>query len=85
MRRKIMITSNEEVIRVVVDIPEKHWHLRTTIVLQDGWEFTFQEATITNLVRAYINIKTHPANSTICLIGQRLLTRKDDFGRVATT
>jgi hypothetical protein len=35
----------------------------------------FQEATIVNLVRA----KTHPANSTICLTRQCLLTRKDDF------
>jgi hypothetical protein len=38
-----MIVSNEEVKGVVVEIPEGHRHLRTTIVLQDGRKFTFQE------------------------------------------
>jgi len=74
-----MIVLNEEIRGVVVEIPEGHRHLRTTILLQDGQEFTFQEATIANLVRAYINVKTHPTNTTVRLTGQRLPTRKDDF------
>ena len=74
-----MIISNEEVTSVIVEIPDEHRHLRTTIMLQDGREFTFQEATIANLVRAYINIKTHPVKTTVCLTGQRLLARKENF------
>ncbi len=55
-----MIVKNEDVKEVVSEIPEGHAHLRTTIILQDGTEFVFQEATIANLVRAYISVKTHP-------------------------
>jgi hypothetical protein len=74
-----MIVSNEEVKSVIVEIPDGHRHLRTTIVLQDGREFTFQEATIANLVRAYINVKTHPVHTGVRLTGQRMTVRKDDF------
>ena len=38
--------SNEEIAEVVPEIPQGHRHLRTMIVLQDGREFTFHEATI---------------------------------------
>ncbi|HYA88148.1 MAG TPA: hypothetical protein VEI57_13925 [Nitrospirota bacterium] len=74
-----MIVSNEEVQEVVVEIPEGHRHLRTTIMLQSGQEFTFQEATVANLVRAYITIKTHPVHTSVRLSRQHLLTRKDGF------
>lgn len=40
---------------------------------------TFQEATIANLVRAYISIKTHPALSKIILGGTKLDERKDGY------
>ena len=53
-----MVISNEEVKELTAEIPEGHKHVRTTIVLQDGKEFTFQEATVANLVRAYISVKT---------------------------
>ena len=35
------IIRNEDVQKVVVEIPENHKHIRTTIVLYDGTEFTF--------------------------------------------
>ena len=43
-----MIIGNDEVQELIAEIPEGHKHLRTTIVLQDGSEMTFQEATIAN-------------------------------------
>ena len=46
-----MIIANEEVNELTTEIPEGHKRLRTTIVLQDGREFTFQEATIAKFVR----------------------------------
>jgi hypothetical protein len=48
-------------------------------VLQDGREFIFQEATVANLVRAYITVKTHPVYTKVRLTGQRLPTGKANF------
>jgi len=74
-----MIIRNEDVKELTAGIPEGHRHLRTTIVLQDGSEFVFQEATIANLVRAYITVKTHPVIKKVTLKGERLDERKDGY------
>lgn len=73
------IIRNEEVEKIVVEIPENHHHIRTTVTLTDGTSFTFQEATIANLVRAYITVKTHPLAKKTILIGQRILHRKEGY------
>ncbi len=74
-----MIIKNEDIKELITEIPEGHKHLRTTIVLQDGTEFVFQEATIANLVRAYITLKTHPTKKKVVLKGKRLVERKDGY------
>jgi len=74
-----MIIRNEDVKELIVEIPEGHMHIRATIFLQDGTELTLQEATIANLVRAYINIKTHPTATALRLTGRKLRDRKDGF------
>lgn len=74
-----MIIRNEDIKTLIAEIPEGHKHLRTTIVLQDGTELVFQEAAIANLVRAYINIKTHPTINKIVLKGERLSERKEGY------
>jgi len=74
-----MIIANEEVKELTAEIPEGHRHLRTTIALHDGRSFTFQEATIANLVRAYISIKTHPHRTTVRLSGSKLPIRKEGY------
>ena len=74
-----MIVSNEEVKELTAEIPEGHKHVRTTIVLQDGQEITFQEATMANLVRAYISVKTHPQLTKMRLTGKRLQAKKDGY------
>jgi hypothetical protein len=74
-----MAIANEAIKELIAEIPESHKHLRTTIVLHDGREFTFQEATIANLVRAYIMVKTHPAMTRIRLAGKKLSQRKDGY------
>jgi hypothetical protein len=48
-------------------------------VLQDGREFTFQEATIANLVRAYITVKTHPELTRVRLSGRKLVMKKAGY------
>jgi hypothetical protein len=74
-----MIIANEEIKELLAEIPEGHKHLRTTITLHDGREFIFQEATIANLVRAYLTIKTHPQKTQTRLVGKRLSDKKDGY------
>jgi hypothetical protein len=74
-----MNIRNEDIEELISEIPEEHKHLRTTLVLKDGRRITFQEATIANLVRAYITVKTHPLTNKIALKGKRLEPRKADY------
>lgn len=74
-----MIIKNEDVKAVIAEIPEGHRHLRTTILLQDGTEMTFQEAAIANLVRAYVTVKTHPKIKKVVLKGTQLQQRKEGY------
>jgi hypothetical protein len=74
-----MIIHNEDIKELTAEIPEGHKHLRTTIVLQDGTKFIFQEAAIANLARAYITIKTHPVKRKVTLKGKNLSERKDGY------
>ena len=74
-----MIIHNEDIKELIAEIPEGHKHLRTTMVLQDGAEFVFQEATIANLVRAYIIVKTDPVKRTVTLKGKSLSKRIDGY------
>ncbi len=74
-----MIIHNEDIKELIAEIPEGHRHLRTTVVLQDGAEFVFQEAAIANLVRAYITVKTHPTIKKVILKGKRIADSKEDF------
>ena len=78
-RIDFMIIRNEDIKELTVWIPEGHSHLRTTVVFQDGKELVFQEATIANLVRAYITVKTHPAMKKVTLKGERLAERKEGY------
>ncbi|MEW6740246.1 MAG: hypothetical protein ACOYU2_10765 [Nitrospirota bacterium] len=74
-----MILRNEDIKELITEIPDGHKHLRTTIVLQDGTELIFQEATIANLVRAYTTVKTHPTIKKVILKGKKLIERKDGY------
>lgn len=57
---KIHIIRNEDVNKVSVGVPEGHKHLRVSIKLKNGLVLVFQEATIANILRAYITVKTRP-------------------------
>jgi len=74
-----MNINNEDIKEIIAEIPEGHKHLRTTIVFEDGRSMTFQEATIANLVRAYINVKTHPTRTRTQLKRSNLEYRKNGF------
>lgn len=79
MEPKTFVFRNEDVQSIVVEIPEGHKHIRTTITLVDGTSLTFQEATIANLVRAYITVLTHPTKKRVVLSARLLPTRKEHY------
>jgi len=61
--------ANHEVVRVVIEPPQGHRHLRTTVELTDGTELVFQEATVANIVRGFVAVKTHPVRRSVVLEG----------------
>lgn len=56
----IRIIRNEDVERVLIGVPKGHKHLRVCMKLKDNSAMIFQEATIANILRAYVTIGTHP-------------------------
>jgi len=74
-----MLKKNEDVKGLISEIPEGHRHIMTTIIFTDGTEITLQEATVANLVRAYITVKTHPAATKVALKGERLKEKKEGY------
>lgn len=62
-----MEIRNEDIESVRVEIPEGHSHIRTTITLREGSSFTLQEAAMSNMVRAFIGLKTHPTRK-LCIL-----------------
>lgn len=79
MSRRIL--TNEEIKAIEISVPEGHQHLRTVLQLAGGEELVLQEATVANLVRAYLAVKTHPQRQRVRLVGRGLTAeeRKEGF------
>ena len=73
MKHKQRILANADIAEIVLAPPQGHQHLRATIKLHSGEEIILQEATVANLVRAYVGIKTHPKKRSCRLIGRELV------------
>jgi len=56
----IRIIRNADIEKVLIGIPKGHKHLRVCMKLKNNSAMIFQEATIANILRAYVTIKTHP-------------------------
>ena len=56
---KVRVICNEDVKRVLLGTPKNHKHLRISIMLDEEC-LIFSEATIANILRAFVTIKTHP-------------------------
>jgi len=54
------VFSNYDIVRAKVGVPEGHRHIRTEIETRDGRRIVFQEATMSNLLRAFVTVKTRP-------------------------
>ena len=74
-----VVLRNEDVAEIVAEIPEGHRHLRTTVKLSDGSAFTFQEATVAAIVRAYVAVKTDPLLRRVALAGRQVRDRKEGY------
>jgi hypothetical protein len=77
MKEKITF-RNRDVKRVLIGIPEKHKHLRIIVETNDKI-FVFHEATITNIVRGFVSVKTHPKIEAIEMEIQEIKERKKGF------
>ncbi len=78
MSKNIVVFRNEDIDRVIAFIPPRHKHIRVLIETKDSI-FIFQEATIANLVRAYIMVSTHPTLKAVELVKSHLKDKKDGF------
>ena len=56
----IHVIRNEDIQKVLLGTPKDHKHLRVCIKMKDNSFIIFQEATIANILRSYMTIKTHP-------------------------
>ncbi len=74
-----MDIRNEDVREVTVGIPDGHRHIRTSIVLSDGTEIVFREATVANILRAFVTVKTHPEKTSVRLRGKGIERRKRGY------
>jgi len=72
MEHQRRILANADIAEIELTPPAGHQHLRATIKLHSGEEIILQEATVANLVRAYVGIKTHPQQRSCRLIGRDL-------------
>jgi len=59
----VRIIRNEDIETVLMGVPRGHKHIRVCMKLKDKSTMIFQEATMANILRAYITIKTHPTIS----------------------
>jgi len=77
--KSAFIIRNADIKRVLIGIPKGHKHYRCIIELKTGQILVLQEASIANIVRAYVIVKTHPQKQAIELQCKELRDRKPGF------
>ena len=77
---EIKVLRNKDVKRVLLGVPQGHQHLRL-LLETEGMGLILQEATLANLMRAYIGIKTHPQRRALELVLQEVEVRKEGYAR----
>jgi hypothetical protein len=66
------LIRNSDVLSLELAVPQGHEHLRATLELADGGRLILQEATVANLVRAYVSVVTSPTRRAVRLVGREL-------------
>ncbi len=77
----LRLVPNEEVVEVTVEVPAGHRHLRATLRLADGSAWVLHEATLANLLRAFVTVKTHPVRTRVRLVGRQVPGRKPGYAQ----
>ena len=67
----LRIYRNSDVVKVIGFIPPGHAHMRLVLVLKDQ-VIVLQEATVAAIVRAYIDIVTHPTRRAVEFVQVKL-------------
>jgi hypothetical protein len=75
---KVIVLKNSDVKRVICLIPKKHRHIRL-ILEYDNVKLVLQEATISAIVRSFIDLKHHPTRRAVELVSKRLSSRKEGY------
>ncbi len=71
MDKVVKVYRNEDVKRIIAFIPRGHMHVRVLIEFKDQ-VIVLQEASIAGILRAYINVHTHPYNKAVELVSKRV-------------
>ena len=74
-----MKIRNEDIREILVETPEGHRHVRARIMLKDETELEFQEATVANLTRAFVTVKTHPQKRSVLLRSRHMTDMKEGY------
>ncbi|MEM1644531.1 MAG: hypothetical protein QXL96_01460 [Ignisphaera sp.] len=62
--REIKVYRNSDIIKIVAFIPSCHRHIRLVLITKDQ-AIVLHEATVAAIVRAYVDITTHPMRRAI--------------------
>jgi len=60
----VKVYRNSDVLKIIGFIPRGHTHMRLVLVLRDQ-VLVLQEATVSAIVRAYVNIIGHPTRRAV--------------------
>ncbi|HDI74711.1 MAG: hypothetical protein DRJ52_02725 [Thermoprotei archaeon] len=73
-----LVLRNSDIKRILMGCPRGHKHIRLVIETED-LTIVFQEATVANIVRAYVTLKTHPTRRAVELQLTRLEKLKEGY------
>ncbi|MBI2264021.1 MAG: hypothetical protein HYU64_02420 [Armatimonadetes bacterium] len=74
-----LVLRNQDVVRCLLGTPEGHSHMRALLETADGKQIFLQEATLANITRAYVTLKTHPVRKALELVLERVENPKEGF------
>ena len=76
---EIEVFRNSDVKRVIVAVPRGHKHYRIVLETMNGRIMVFQEATVANMVRAFITVLTHPERRAVELVQRKVESGKEGY------
>ena len=72
MGSQIRVYRNEDLQRVVAFIPRGHLHVRLLLEFSDGLRIVLQEASVSAITRAFLDVVLHPRRRAVELVLSRV-------------